>query len=1475
MNASWENTPLLLEALEFVAEKAVRGALWRLLDAGLAGVPDEAVAMVVGESLPPLSVSLLNASLAVRRYSPRVAAHRNIAAQLWDRVRLSGTMVGCGDEIPEQWVYFPEQERAVCTTDHLDEALAELQPSAEDCDAEGRAGESHLLESIPLGHDYPADRTLGAPLVSFFAFVPSDSFGEFHRRLVRAAEGGQIWYQLRHNAHISGVAKGSVWVQGYEARLDLKNMEYKAIDDSHIDDYRDDDEGVDVDVEEAEEKLHLLDDGESGAIDPDASVAFYQEMSPASLAQLAMKVCNFIVQAEAPLAMMADIVKNLPSYAQVITESPMSRDVRTRIVDVQTQLPFPRLSNFLLVNGHAYRADELTPFQFLTIMEKGLAKAQAVRDLGLPYDLEREVITMETVRRRSTRSLRLDVRHNAVTMFNDLSSPQYAQYAPEGLDVLENIGVGPHKAVYSRRNLVTVVFVMDPMAAHVPGVLEAMAQIASQGYPTRFGVVMWSKSEKGQFFAKLFYFFLNSYGPSQAAMTVSSLLANFGDASMEETVLVLAQNGIDATQIEKFWAQSPKIRKMWKGIPNFLRNIGVTPSDHFGPMTFVNGRYSGITAGADDSNGPNELWSDMAEQIYDEFRYLKELWENGEIDERLPMQNGIYDYVLSRPGVLSTFPQSMFDASSATVNMTDISLPNSEGLLILPAVEKQDHTKAITFYLRGDFNQAASVQSLISVVDTVLRDNSLAARVILLEAGDTPSTLSKVIGAALHSQLYSRLLRFLDGLKELVDTDDLDLSVSWSCDVTCEDAMIKLASSTFNDGFAAALSMEEERMAQKWEKSKTVSEMLRSLVPGATALLLSSTGSFTAVGETERDTALSPVEIRVLAQQSSSSVEQAYSQFMEIAPQITVHESDPELYLSDTFMRIAQFLVANGSETRVGLPEIHQRRHSLGGTFKGVLVVPGETSGSVADMLDLTIVVDPLSKGANRLAKLLSWVRSFFGGLSASIYFNPASVYNELPTKYYYDYVLDTGVSASSGYAGVKFSTLPTEVLLTLEIETPPTWMVQSTHAQYDLDNIRIGDVSDKKLAVTYELSHILIEGQCEDEETKQTPQGLQLYLGDLGNPHMQDTIVMLTMGYYQLKGRPGLWKVGLADGRASEIYEIANTAEPFIVVDSYEEVPAALVVAKKPGMENEKLIESDEDDQEMGLFRSMFDSFAGEKTQFEEIGENETIHVFSVATGHLYERFLKIMILSTIRHTKNPVKFWLLQNYFSPQFKETLIKMATKFGFEFEFVTYKWPVWLNAQEEKQRRIWGYKILFLDVLFPLSVEKIIYVDADLVVRGDLRDLANIDMKGAVYGFVPFCNDRPEIEGFRFWNQGFWRDHLQGNPYHISALYMVDLNRFRRLAAGDRLRVHYDMLSRDKGSLANLDQDLPNYMQSQLPIFSLPQEWLWCETWCSDDGKASAKAIDLCNNPMTKTPKLENAVRIVEEWTEVDQEARSV
>ena len=153
------------------------------------------------------------------------------------------------------------------------------------------------------------------------------------------------------------------------------------------------------------------------------------------------------------------------------------------------------------------------------------------------------------------------------------------------------------------------------------------------------------------------------------------------------------------------------------------------------------------------------------------------------------------------------------------------------------------------------------------------------------------------------------------------------------------------------------------------------------------------------------------------------------------------------------------------------------------------------------------------------------------------------------------------------------------------------------------------------------------------------------------------------------------------------------------------------------------------------------------------------------------------------------------------------------------------------------------------------------------------------LKGrAAVAMTPFCQKdaNEHTTGFRFFAQGYWRDHLQGRPYHISALFVVDLYKFRRRGYGDQYRIFYDNLSKDPNSLANLDQDLPNYAQHVVPIHSLPEEWLWCETWCGNSTKPQAKTVDLCNNPLTKEPKLSQATRVIgQRWTDLDETVKGI
>lgn len=563
--------------------------------------------------------------------------------------------------------------------------------------------------------------------------------------------------------------------------------------------------------------------------------------------------------------------------------------------------------------------------------------------------------------------------------------------------------------------------------------------------------------------------------------------------------------------------------------------------------------------------------------------------------------------------------------------------------------------------------------------------------------------------------------------------------------------------------------------------------------------------------------------------------------------------------------------------------------------------------------LKMIVIMDPLSRGAQKILPILMSFRKVFN-LQLRFMFNCNDKHTELPLKNFFRFVIEHEPTFKNGpnhppILKTTFHNLPSSSLLTLNMATPENWLVESVRTPYDLDNIHLAELSgEEQVWAEFELEHLLLEGHCFDITNGSPPRGLQFVLGTQDEPARFDTIVMANLGYFQLKASPGAWDLRLRNGRSAAIYTIhavdgadfIRHQDPKLKSDSV--VPAFLndfrsrfmkvkVLKKKDQRHRDLLADEDEDDNQLSdLWGSIRDTVwtgnqatndanqlasQGNELQRSKTSESNRINIFSLASGHLYERLMRIMMLSVLKNTQTPVKFWFLKNYLSPTFKDFLPFYAEKYGFDYEFVQYKWPRWLHQQSEKQRIIWGYKILFLDVLFPLDVKKIIFVDADQVVRADLKELRDLDLGGAPYGYTPFCDSRTDMDGFRFWKTGYWNSHLHGRKYHISALYVVDLQKFRKIAAGDRLRGQYQGLSQDPNSLSNLDQDLPNNMIHQVAIKSLPQEWLWCETWCSDEEKTKAKTIDLCNNPKTKEPKLTAARRIVKEWQDYDDEIRFI
>jgi UDP-glucose:glycoprotein glucosyltransferase len=389
--------------------------------------------------------------------------------------------------------------------------------------------------------------------------------------------------------------------------------------------------------------------------------------------------------------------------------------------------------------------------------------------------------------------------------------------------------------------------------------------------------------------------------------------------------------------------------------------------------------------------------------------------------------------------------------------------------------------------------------------------------------------------------------------------------------------------------------------------------------------------------------------------------------------------------------------------------------------------------------LRVLVVLDPLSHSAQRMAGLLLALRNRFD-LDLTICLDPAKSVAQLPLQRFYRYAPDLtltfnpdGSRANTGVAA--FRDLFTTRLLTMGVDTPAAWLVEATQAVYDLDNLRLADLGlgANSLDVEYTLHALVLSGYAYDVSTHSRPAGLRLRLGNAGALQLTDTVVMENLGYFQLQASPHMWHLSLEPASLTALEIVAGPEEHAqalahmeLSVSSFALPRVMLWLKRKPEHLRTPIdsLYSPTPQTPPSSVESVLSSlsalFGGETSAPVDaadgggVASEPTINVFSLASGHLYERFLKIMMLSVLKNTKSPVKFWFVENFSSPQFKALVPHFAKEFGCEVEFVTYKWPEWLHRQTEKQRIIWGYKILFLDVLFPLALEKIIYIDADQV-----------------------------------------------------------------------------------------------------------------------------------------------------------------
>ncbi|XP_050308475.1 UDP-glucose:glycoprotein glucosyltransferase isoform X2 [Anthonomus grandis grandis] len=1453
LDAKWEQTPLILEIAEFLADENTE-LYWNFIDnisklsSTLSQIENDkkkydVLLQEAAKLLTPSQLSILKFSLSLHIYSPKVQMFKQIATELHlpncDCIADVGGQTSCDLGAIKQLI---EQQTVVKNPD---------------------------LFNLDIHYPGSANRSLAVVL---YGELGTPCFAQFHQLLKEEAIAGLIDYVIRHFPQENSNQR--LRLSGYGVELQMKSTEYKSQDDSEV---KGDKESAETSQEDEDSEIEGFDFSKLKKLYPDVKKnldKFKQHLEDSSNELAALKVWQFqelslqaaerIMNApkDEALKVFTNIAQNFPMQARGLLKTVVNPDLKKEM-KINSEIFASTLNlqpsdTALFVNGMFYDIDVVDIYTLLEVLRQELKTMEGLHSLGLSNEKLRSLLHLDFSDSGQS-EFAIDIRDSAVNWLNDIElDNKYRYWSSSLMDLLRPTFPGMLRQI--RKNLYNLVLVIDPTDKNIRPLLKIVESFVVHATPIRVGLVFDvdpSKSKNGLQDAGIAMLCAFNYVTQAKDSTAAyAFLTSVMSASDGEKVTV-------ADVKKKLMAEfndDPDDILGEDSDYDFGRQLAHDFIDRTGFKSFPQALMNGIPLAEDKMN-----LDDFEEMVLQEVMAQTNQFQKAVYRGKLTDSKNVLDYIMEQPNVMPRLNDRVLNSKKSfyldmsgipgtisnvpallQLSKTDMTATAIQNLKYFTAGKKGSKKyHSITYWIVGDLDCPMGRKLLLNALYHLKSELDVRVTFMPNVNGNKTNLLNKLVLAILEVlpsdkslPLVVSLLKEPEIIEKLEAGNKMDIpSEVWSL-VDSQELNLKL------------LRVYSQSVLQLKESERAVVANGRVLGP---------------FEENEDFT----VEDFSLLQRFGSAT---YLEKVEKAFEALEDDDDDASITSDVIMKLEPLLLSRSSSKSRFDITYHSDEHS-------VVKVPPKRPDLVA--FDLVAVVDPVSRGAQKLGPVLQVLHEVLN-CNIRVFLNSVEKNSDMPVKSFYRFVLEPELQFSDEGKLLpgpiaKFNNMPTSPLLTQNYHVPENWLVEVVRSVYDLDNIRLENV-ESNVHSEYELEYLLLEGHCFEQTTGSPPRGLQITLGTENRPVIVDTIVMANLGYFQLKANPGAWLLRLRQGRSADIYDIvshdgtdtpANSTDIKVLISQLKSHIVKLRVQKKPDKFNMDLLS--EDDDNSGIWNSIASSFTGSKEEELE----EKLNIFSVASGHLYERFLKIMMLSVLKHTKTPVKFWFLKNYLSPQIKDFLPYMAKEYGFEYELVQYKWPRWLTPQTEKQRIIWGYKILFLDVLFPLDVKKIIFVDADQVVRTDLKELRDLDLGGAPYGYTPFCDSRTEMDGFRFWKQGYWRNHLQGRRYHISALYVVDLKRFRRIAAGDRLRGQYQALSQDPNSLSNLDQDLPNNMIHQVAIKSLPQEWLWCETWCDDGSKAKAKTIDLCNNPLTKEAKLSAAMRILPEWKGYDDEIREL
>jgi UDP-glucose:glycoprotein glucosyltransferase len=345
-------------------------------------------------------------------------------------------------------------------------------------------------------------------VVILYTQIGSAQFSLFNKRIVELEKSHPIDYVLRHNYEEDNL-NGKVVLSGYGVELDIKSTEYKAKDDTKVNEAEEDiktqtpkPDGSSAGDEEATQgfMFNRLKQLNPDLVDKLNEFRKYLLESQLELAPLkAWQMQDLSLQAaqrllesdpaKDSLDILEDISQNYPTRARILSKIQVKTDLKKQLKShrqtFESLFNMEAGSSALYLNGLELSIDTTDIFTLNSLLRKEAKLVESLHQIGLDLTQINDLIYLDTSSKNMDYGI--DIRDSSIQWLNDLESDsKYSYWSRNVQEILRPTYPGMMRSI--GKNFYNLVLVLDPSREEAKSLLKTAESFYVNDVPVRLGV---------------------------------------------------------------------------------------------------------------------------------------------------------------------------------------------------------------------------------------------------------------------------------------------------------------------------------------------------------------------------------------------------------------------------------------------------------------------------------------------------------------------------------------------------------------------------------------------------------------------------------------------------------------------------------------------------------------------------------------------------------------------------------------------------------------------------------------------------------------------------------------------------------------------------------------------------------------------------------------------------------------------------